>query len=104
VLPAVIERIKERLRTLPKLDVLSMPFRISFVRVGSYRYVMSIFSFNCLRIVVLAHYFFLACSLDVEIVCYFATKSIDEFLTLQQVQQYRIFRYYYEYYCSRLSL
>eukprot|EP00598_Pedospumella_elongata_P006681 CAMPEP_0184984206 /NCGR_PEP_ID=MMETSP1098-20130426/13219_1 /TAXON_ID=89044 /ORGANISM="Spumella elongata, Strain CCAP 955/1" /LENGTH=474 /DNA_ID=CAMNT_0027508151 /DNA_START=335 /DNA_END=1756 /DNA_ORIENTATION=+ len=59
VLPAVIERIKERLRTLPKLDVLSMPFRISFVRVGSY-------------------------SLDVEIVCYFATKSIDEFLTLQQ--------------------
>ena len=37
VLPAVIERIKERLRTLPKLDVLSMPFRISFVRVGSYR-------------------------------------------------------------------
>lgn len=37
VLPVVIERIKERLRGLSKLDVLSMPFRVSFVRVGSYR-------------------------------------------------------------------
>lgn len=37
VLPAVIERIKERLRELPKLDTLSMPFRVSFAKVGPYR-------------------------------------------------------------------
>ena len=33
----VIERIKERLRAVSKLDVLSMPFRVSFVKVGAYR-------------------------------------------------------------------
>jgi MscS family membrane protein len=35
--PAVIERLRERLRTLPKLDAQSMPFRVNFVRVGAYR-------------------------------------------------------------------
>jgi hypothetical protein len=34
---AVIERVRERLRGIPKLDVLSMPFRVSFTRVGAYR-------------------------------------------------------------------
>lgn len=62
VMPDVINKIKEKLRTIPKLDVLSMPFRVSFVKVGSY-------------------------CLDIEITCYFATKSIDEFLTLQQVRK-----------------
>lgn len=56
----VINRIKDRLKTIAKLDVLSMPFRVSFVRVGSY-------------------------CLEIEITCYFATKSIDEYLALQQV-------------------
>lgn len=37
MLPMVIERIRERLRELPKLDMLSMPFRVSFAKVGSYR-------------------------------------------------------------------
>lgn len=37
VMTDVIERIKERLRVVPKLDVLSMPFRVSFVKVGTYR-------------------------------------------------------------------
>ncbi|KAJ1395552.1 Mechanosensitive ion channel-domain-containing protein, partial [Ochromonadaceae sp. CCMP2298] len=32
VVGAVIERIKERLRIIPKLDILSMPFRVSFVK------------------------------------------------------------------------
>lgn len=60
VMNDVIIRMKERLRTISKLDVLSMPFRVSFIRVGTY-------------------------CLEIEITCYFATKSIDEFLTLQQV-------------------
>lgn len=38
VMYQVIERIRERLRVVPKLDVLSMPFRVSFVKVGTYRY------------------------------------------------------------------
>ncbi len=37
VMSEVIERVKERLRGVPKLDVLSMPFRVSFVKVGTYR-------------------------------------------------------------------
>lgn len=37
VMTDVVERIKERLRVVPKLDVLSMPFRVSFVNVGTYR-------------------------------------------------------------------
>jgi hypothetical protein len=57
----VINRIKDRLKNIAKLDVLSMPFRVSFVRVGSY-------------------------CLEIEITCYFATKSIDEYLALQQVR------------------
>ena len=56
---AVIEKIKENLITIKKLDRLSQPFRVSFVRVASY-------------------------ALEIEITCYFATKSLDEFLILQQ--------------------
>lgn len=44
----VVARIKERLRTVPKLDVLSMPFRVSFVKVGAYRYSNSLIAFHCL--------------------------------------------------------
>jgi hypothetical protein len=35
---AVVDRIKRRLRTVSKLDTLSMPLRVSFIRVGAYRY------------------------------------------------------------------
>jgi hypothetical protein len=35
---AVVDRIKQRLRTVSKLDTLSMPLRVSFIRVGAYRY------------------------------------------------------------------
>ena len=38
VVDKVIVRIKERLRTIPKLDILSQPFRISFVKIGNYRF------------------------------------------------------------------
>ena len=38
VVEKVIVRIKERLRTVPKLDILSQPFRISFVKIGNYRF------------------------------------------------------------------
>lgn len=34
---AVVERIKQRLRAVPKLDTLSMPLRVSFVKVGAFR-------------------------------------------------------------------
>ena len=36
VMAEVIERVKERLRGIPKLDTLSMPFRVSFTRVAAY--------------------------------------------------------------------
>ena len=63
----VLMKIKEALRTIPKLDVLSMPFRVSFVKFGQY-------------------------SLDIEITCFFATKSIDEFLALQQIANLEILK------------
>ena len=63
----VVQNIKDGIRPLPKLDVLSMPFRVSFVRVGSY-------------------------GLEIEVVCYFATKSIDEFLMLQQMANLEILK------------
>ena len=63
----VLNKIKEALRTIPKLDVLSMPFRVSFVKFGHY-------------------------SLEIEITCYFATKSIDEFLALQQTANLEILK------------
>ena len=44
-----------------------MPFRVSFVRVGAY-------------------------GLEIEVVCYFATKSIDEFLMLQQMANLEILK------------
>eukprot|EP01036_Dinobryon_divergens_P029023 gene29023-38069_t len=65
VVDKVIVRIKERLRTIPKLDILSQPFRISFVKIGNY-------------------------SLDVEVTCYFAVKSVDDFLVLQQAANMEI--------------
>ena len=63
----VLARIKDGIRTVPKLDILSMPFRVSFVKVGSY-------------------------GLEIEVVCYFATKSIDEFLALQQLTNLEILK------------
>jgi MscS family membrane protein len=63
----VLSRIKDGIRTVPKLDTLSMPFRVSFVKVGSY-------------------------GLEIEVVCYFATKSIDEFLALQQLTNLEILK------------
>lgn len=63
----VLIKIKDALRTIPKLDVLSMPFRVSFVKFGTY-------------------------SLDIEITCFFATKSIDEFLALQQIANLEILK------------
>ena len=63
----VLVKIKDALRTIPKLDVLSMPFRVSFVKFGTY-------------------------SLDIEITCFFATKSIDEFLALQQIANLEILK------------
>mmetsp|Transcript_26634 Transcript_26634/g.44514 ORF Transcript_26634/g.44514 Transcript_26634/m.44514 type:complete len:891 (+) Transcript_26634:51-2723(+) len=59
LVPQVIENIKTRLQDINKLDTLSMPCRVSFVKMSTY-------------------------SLDIEITCYFATKSVDEFLDLQQ--------------------
>jgi hypothetical protein len=35
---AVVDRIKQRLRAVSKLDTLSMPLRVSFIRVGAFRY------------------------------------------------------------------
>lgn len=67
VMTDVLNKIKEALRTIPKLDVLSMPFRVSFVKFGHY-------------------------SLEIEITCYFATKSIDEFLALQQTANLEILK------------
>jgi hypothetical protein len=32
----IIAKIKEKLRSVPKLDILSQPFRVSFVKVGQY--------------------------------------------------------------------
>lgn len=55
----VVTRMRERLRSLPRLDAAGMPFRVNFVRVGR-------------------------CSLEVEATCYFATRSLDEFFALQQ--------------------
>ena len=44
-----------------------MPFRVSFIAFGEY-------------------------SLQIEITCYFATKSIDEFLALQQMANLEVLR------------
>ena len=67
VLPDVLSLIRETLRTIPKLDTLSMPYRVHFVGFGQF-------------------------SLDVEITCYFATKSVDEFLSLQQVANIEVLK------------
>lgn len=67
VMPEILAKVKEALRALPKLDVLSMPFRVSFVKFGAY-------------------------ALEIEITCYFATKSIDEFLALQQMANLEVVR------------
>jgi small-conductance mechanosensitive channel len=67
VVPDVLANVKDALRVLPKLDTLSMPFRVSLVRFSEY-------------------------SLVIEIQCYFATKSIDEFLALQQMANLEILR------------
>lgn len=67
LMPEVLSRIRETLRTIPKLDTLSMPYRVHFIGFGQF-------------------------SLDIEIVCYFATKSVDEFLSLQQVANIEILK------------
>ena len=65
-LPEVILEIKKALRVLPKVDVLS-PFRVHFTQFGSY-------------------------SLSLTASCYFATKSLDEYLYLQQLALMEITR------------
>jgi small-conductance mechanosensitive channel len=67
LLPDVLSRIRDTLKTIPKLDALSMPYRVHFVGFGQF-------------------------SLDIEITCYFATKSVDEFLSLQQVANIEILK------------
>ena len=67
VMNDIISRIREGIRTIPKLDILSMPFRVNFVKIGTY-------------------------GLEIEITCYFATKSIDEFLALQQMTNQEILK------------
>ena len=83
VVEKVIVRIKERLRTVPKLDILSQPFRISFVKIGNYRFetadIDRLLTGNVRLTVCVCG------SLDVEVTCYFAVKSVDDFLVLQQV-------------------
>lgn len=65
-LPEVILEIKKALRVLPKVDVLS-PFRVHFTQFGSY-------------------------CLSLTASCYFATKSLDEYLYLQQLALMEITR------------
>ena len=67
VMNDIISKIREGIRTIPKLDILSMPFRVNFVKIGTY-------------------------GLEIEITCYFATKSIDEFLALQQMTNQEILK------------
>lgn len=67
----IVNKIKDNLKKVPKLDVLSQPYRVSFIKIGQY-------------------------SLDIEVTCYFATKSIDEFLTLQQLANLEIIKVVYE--------
>ena len=57
----VISSIKSRLKKIPKIDILSQPFRVSFTEITP-------------------------TGLDIEVLCYFATKSVDEFLRLQEVR------------------
>eukprot|EP01038_Epipyxis_sp_PR26KG_P004384 gene4384-6200_t len=64
VILQVISKIKDKLKSIPKLDN-TMPFRVNFIGFGEY-------------------------SLQIEIFCYFSTKSIDEFLTLQQAANIEI--------------
>ena len=65
-LPEVILEIKKALRVLPKVDVLS-PFRVHFTQFGAY-------------------------CLSLTASCYFATKSLDEYLYLQQLALMEITR------------
>ncbi len=65
-LPEVILEIKKALRVLPKVDVLS-PFRVHFTQFGDY-------------------------CLSLTASCYFATKSLDEYLYLQQLALMEITR------------
>lgn len=65
-LPEIILEIKKALRVLPKVDVLS-PFRVHFTQFGSY-------------------------CLSLTASCYFATKSLDEYLYLQQLALMEITR------------
>jgi small-conductance mechanosensitive channel len=67
VMNDIIGKIRDGIRTIPKLDILSMPFRVNFVKIGTY-------------------------GLEIEVTCYFATKSIDEFLALQQMANQEILK------------
>jgi MscS family membrane protein len=67
VLEEVLNKIKQSLREMKKVDALSMPFRVSFVEMSDY-------------------------ALVIETQIYFATKSIDEFLSLQQVANFEVLR------------
>lgn len=67
VLEEVLNKIKQSLREMKKVDALSMPFRVSFVEVSDY-------------------------ALVIETQIYFATKSIDEYLSLQQIANFEVLR------------
>lgn len=67
----VISRIRTNLQSITKLDYSSQPFRVSFVGFGQY-------------------------CLEIEILAYFATKSLDEFLYLQEMANMEILKAVYE--------
>ena len=67
----VISRIRTNLQNITKLDYSSQPFRVSFVGFGQY-------------------------CLEIEILAYFATKSLDEFLYLQEMANIEILKAVYE--------
>ena len=67
----VVSRIRTNLQAITKLDYSSQPFRVSFVGFGQY-------------------------CLEIEILAYFATKSLDEFLYLQEMANIEILKAVYE--------
>lgn len=67
----VISKVRMNLQDVPKLDYTTQPFRVSFVGFGEY-------------------------CLEIEILAYFATKSLDEFLYLQEIANIEILKAVYE--------
>lgn len=71
IMADVLAKIKSRLQNLPKLDASTQPFRVSFVSFGQY-------------------------CLEIEVLAYFSTKSIDEFLYLQEMANIEILKAVHE--------